>query len=93
MVDKSVAKDKIRWIDEITKEEQDCKEQWGWIRHIASDYKPKRYARKNRLGETVNMDQRAEATKEYLAKTTGDTSLNSPTKKRHDIRAKPRQKS
>ena len=38
------------------------------MKHIATDWKPKRYARKDRNGKTVNMDQRAEATKEYLAK-------------------------
>ena len=63
-----MSKDRINWINEITKESQGIKEQWGGVKHIATDWKPKRYAKRDRNGNTVNMGQRADATKEYLAK-------------------------
>ena len=41
---------------------------WQGIENISKPYKPKRYARNDRHGDPTDMDERAEATKEYLAK-------------------------
>ena len=43
-----------------------CKEQWEGIHTASKDYQPKIYANKDKLGNIVTLDQRAEATREYL---------------------------
>ena len=94
IIRKSLREDKRKWIDELTKEELGVKEQWQGLRYIGQPYKPKRYARRDRKGRLVNMDMRAEATKEYLEKdqwgkkeptsTTTSSSSSSTTKKRKE---------
>ena len=65
---KQIKEDKKAWIDEITKKTDDCKEMWQGIEIIGKPFKAKRYARHNRKGDWTDMEDRAEATKEYLAK-------------------------
>ena len=65
---KSLREDKTKWKNEKTKKELGEKEQWKGLKHIGQPFKPKRYARKDRNGRLVNLDMRAEATKEYLEK-------------------------
>jgi hypothetical protein len=64
----SVRDRKRKWIQELTRKGLGVKEQWQGMRFIGQPFKPKRYARRDRNGKPVNMDLRAEATKEYLAK-------------------------
>ena len=68
IIRKSLREDKRKWEDEVTKKELGIKEQWQGLRYIGQPFKPKRYARKDRHGRLVNLDMRAEATKEYLEK-------------------------
>jgi hypothetical protein len=42
------------------------KDRWGGLRIVKSDYKSKRYAKRDRHGDLVDIDRRAEATKESL---------------------------
>ena len=39
---------------------------WEGVRTVAKGYKPTRYARRDRHGNLVDLNQRAKATKEYL---------------------------
>ena len=43
-----------------------CKEQWEGLKLLREGYKPKRYARKDGHGKSVLLQQRAEATADYL---------------------------
>ena len=43
-----------------------CNEKWEGVKTVRASYKPKRYARKDRDGNIVDLDNRAEATKEHL---------------------------
>ena len=68
IIRKLLREDKRKWEDELTKKGLGETEQWQGLRYIGQTYKPKRYARRDRNGRLVNMDMRAEATKEYLEK-------------------------
>ena len=54
-----------------------CKERWHGTTLMHEDFKPKTYARKNNDNEPVMLDQRAEATAEYLAEKTWSPSRRS----------------
>ena len=59
-------RDKVKWINTITKETMEPDEIWVGMRTIARGYKPTRYARRDRHGTLVDLNERAKATKEYL---------------------------
>ena len=67
-IQKLFKRDQVNWIDAIIKAEMSGKDKWNGVKTVRSDYKPKRDAKRDREGTVVDIDQRAEATKDYLEK-------------------------
>ena len=65
-IKKQAKRDKVKWINTITKETMESDEIWEGMRTIARGYKPTRYAKKDRHGNIVDLKDRAKATMEYL---------------------------
>ena len=59
--------DKREWSLNRVRKVMTLKEKWRGIRMLKEDYKPKRYARRDRHGKYTNLDERGEATADYLA--------------------------
>ena len=68
LIKKQVEKDKENWADMLTQENLGEKELWQGIGDIKREYCPNRFAREDIMGNIVDLDDRAEATKEYLEK-------------------------
>ena len=61
-----LTRDKIQWMNDLVNELLTRKDNWQGVKLIRSKYKPRRYAKRNKNGQIVDLDQRAEATKNYL---------------------------
>ena len=53
-------------MDKLTNEDLNDIERWENLSDISREYKPNRYARRDMHGNTVDLEHRAEAAKEYL---------------------------
>ena len=68
LIKKQVEKDKENLADMLTQENLGEKELWQGIGDIKREYCPNRFAREDIKGNIVDLDDRTEATKEYLEK-------------------------
>ena len=64
----NLEEDREKWADKLTQECTGEKGLWQGIEDIKREYQPNRYAREDIRGNIVDLEDRAEATKEYLEK-------------------------
>ena len=58
----------MEWINELVNKSKNSKELFAGINEIGRNFQPKRYTRRDMRGNLVDLQDRAEATKEYLEK-------------------------
>ena len=66
-VRKQARKDRNQHNEDLVNEEMDSKTLWQGIKRLKADYTPSMYARRDMHGSRIGLEERAEATAEYLA--------------------------